>query len=399
MNVFSAAEMARRIAKLREEMAARDLTCMIATSYAGSYYLSAAPIHPFGRPMATIIPRRGDAAMIVSVIEEPHVRCQSWIKDVRTYYDYNLEPSFATPTAPPESFARLVAAAAADRGSGKGRIAYENAHLPVAHYEALHRALPDAELVGFSHPFDRLRAVLSEEELRLVRSADAIADLGLGRLIDMLRPGRTALELTAACRASMTDAILDRHRDMPFHMHVNCGLGLPERSAGHSEWTTWGRDAAVVPGQLLELVVSVFLWGYWGNVERTVFIGTPDATVRKGFDVMVEANEAAIAAIRPSMPLRRIDEITKEIFGKHGFGTRTGSGCGRGIVSYEANARELAMDLRLYADLDLQPGMAFSLEPDLDIPEIGTFRHCNTIIVTPGGCEVDSRLPRGPILI
>jgi Xaa-Pro aminopeptidase len=43
--------------------------------------------------------------------------------------------------------------------------------------------------------------------------------------------------------------------------------------------------------------------------------------------------------------------------------------------------------------------MAFSLEPDLDIPGMGTFRHCNTIIVTESGCEVDSRLPRGVIWV
>ena len=53
------------------------------------------------------------------------------------------------------------------------------------------------------------------------------------------------------------------------------------------------------------------------------------------------------------------------------------------------------MDLRLYSDVILEPGMAFSLEPDLEVPGIGTFRHCNTIIVTENGCEVDSRLPRG----
>jgi hypothetical protein len=43
--------------------------------------------------------------------------------------------------------------------------------------------------------------------------------------------------------------------------------------------------------------------------------------------------------------------------------------------------------------------MAFSLEPDLDIPSVGTFRHCNTIIVNETGREVDSRLPRGIVAV
>ena len=57
------------------------------------------------------------------------------------------------------------------------------------------------------------------------------------------------------------------------------------------------------------------------------------------------------------------------------------------------------MDLRLYSDVVLRPGMAFSLEPDVRVPGVGTFRHCNTIIVTENGCQVDSRVPRGVIWV
>jgi hypothetical protein len=92
--------------------------------------------------------------------------------------------------------------------------------------------------------------------------------------------------------------------------------------------------------------------------------------------------------------LADVDRAAKTVLTEHGYQTRTGSGCGRGITSYEADARELRMDLRLYSDVILEPGMAFSLEPDLDVPGMGTFRHCNTIIVTENGCDVDSRLPR-----
>jgi Xaa-Pro dipeptidase len=97
--------------------------------------------------------------------------------------------------------------------------------------------------------------------------------------------------------------------------------------------------------------------------------------------------------------LADVDRAAKAVLQKHGYQTRTGSGCGRGITSYEADARELKMDVRLYSDVILEPGMAFSLEPDLDVSGIGTFRHCNTIIVTENGCEVDSRLPRGIVWV
>jgi len=197
----------------------------------------------------------------------------------------------------------------------------------------------------------------------------------------------------------MTEEVLNRHPDVPFLIHAGCGLGSAEKGAGHSEWTTWNLEDRVKEGQLLETGMSVWLWGYWGNVERAVAVGEPTEVVRRPFEIMVEANEAAIAAIRPGVRLADVDCVTKDVFAKYGYGTRTGSGCGRGIVSYEGNARELKMDLRLYSDVVLEPGMAFSLEPDLRVPGVGTFRHCNTIIVTEDGCEVDSRLLRGVVWV
>lgn len=400
MPIFSQAEMERRITNLRRQMAAQGLDCVIATSYPAFYYLSGVPIHSFGRPMAALIPIEGEAAIVQSIIEQGHTRKQSWIRDIRTYYDYGLEPVYENPQPPLVSMVQLVREALAERRLEAGRLGIEERSLPLGHYHALQAALPQATFVGVSEMLDRLRAVLSEEELALVRAADAVSDLGQETLIQALEPGKTAYELAALCREAMTKEILERHPDKPFVVHAGTGLGSEEKGAGHSEWTTWNLDNRVQKGQLLETGFSVWLWGYWGNVERAIYVGgQPPEAVQHPFEVMVEANEAAIALIRPGIPLAEVDRAAKAVLSKYGYTTRTGSGCGRGITSYEGNARELEMDVRLYSDLILEPGMAFSLEPDLQVPGIGVFRHCNTIIVTEHGCEVDSRLPRGVIWV
>jgi Xaa-Pro dipeptidase len=393
MTIFSRGEMERRWDAARAMMAARNLSAVIATSYAASYYLSGAPIHCFGRPMATVVPLEGDPFMVTSIIEQGHVSAQSWITDVIHYWDYNTTPDFDRAQPPLVSMTELLGDALRARGLGSAAIGYEDAKLPVSHLRAMQDHLPDATFVGVSSALDRLRLVLSPEELALTREADAIADIGQERLIDILAPGRSARELVDDVRGTMIDAILALHPDKPFHMHVGTGLGSGAKGAGHSEWATWNGDDIVQDGQLLETVISVWLWGYWGNVERAVYVGEPSDEVLHAFQVMIEANEAAIAATRPGASLVDVDRAAKDVLTSYGYTTRTGSGCGRGITSYEADARELAMDLRAYADVILEPGMAFSLEPDLDIPGIGVFRHCNTIIVTEDGCEVDSRLP------
>ena len=375
------------------------MDAVIATSYPAFYYLTGVPIHPFGRPMAVVVPVEGDPAIVESVIETEHTLAHTTITDVRTYYDYHLEPVYANPQPPWESLPARVGAILADRGLTQSRVGFEDAHLPAGRYRQLQATAPQVEWVAASSLLDRLRVVLSDEELALVRAADAMADLGQERLIGLIALGRPAVEIVRDVRMTMIQEIGRRHPDKPFHLHVDPGLGDMTKTAGHSEWTLWNLSDRVRPNQLLTTMVSVWLWGYWGNVERTVYVGTPDARVRRAFEIMVEANETALARIAPGARLADVDRTAKEMLARHGYTTRSGSGCGRGIVSYEGNAREPLMDLRLYADLTLQPGMAFSLEPDLLEPGVGTFRHCNTIIVTADGCVVDSRLPRGPIYV
>jgi Xaa-Pro dipeptidase len=395
VRVFSDGEMQRRIEKLRRMMDEQGVDAILASSYPAFYYLSGAPVHPFGRPMVVMIPREGDAAIIQSIIELDHTRDQSWIDDIRTYWDYNILADYEDPRPPTDSMVELLVEFIRERSLERCRIGIEDATLPSAQHRMIHRALPGATLVGMSDPLARQRMVLSVEELELIRAADAIADVGQAEMISRIQPGKSARELWVEVREAMLAAILADHPDKPFHMHIGTGIGDPSKSAGHSEWTTWNGQSRVEPGHLLETVLSVWLWGYWGNVERAVWVGPLTDEVQRSFEVMIEANEAAIEAVRPGVPLADVDRAAKEILKKYGYTTRSGSGCGRGIVSYEANARELLMDVRLYSDVILEPGMAFSLEPDVLVPSIGTFRHCNTIIVTAGGCEVDSKLPRG----
>jgi Xaa-Pro aminopeptidase len=395
--IFSVAELGRRTAGLREQLAVAGLDAMIATSYPNSYYLSGAPIHPFGRPIATVIPLEASPAMVISIIELEHVREQSWIDDVRTYWDFNPRPVLTDPRPPFASLLVHLVEVLRDRGLTGSRLGYEDATLPERRARELRDALPDATLVPASRLVDRLRLVLSPEELAILRDADAVADAGQQTILDIIGVGVTAEELHQAAYASMASTARARRPDAAVAIRVTPGPGSPARSAGHSEWISWGANDVVRDRDILVSVLDCIMWGYTGNVERTIVIGDPPTAVLHDAQTMVDANERAIEAVRPGMRPCDIDAICKEVFAGAGHGTRTGSGVGRGLISYEGDHRILDLDLRPYNDLVLEPGMAFSIEPDLQTPD-GTYRHCNTIIVTADGCEVDSRIERGVIV-
>jgi creatinase len=395
--IFSNAEIERRLARLRAALAAADLDAVLLSSYPGIYHATGAPIFQFGRPAAALVPIDGEPAIACSIIELEHVRAQSPITDVRTYRDFGLGASWASPQAPVRSLAALVGGIARDRGLDRSRLGFEDGSLPVRVLGALEQELPEAAWTEASDVVDRGRFVKSDEELALIRAADSIADEGMARMLETVREGAAARDVHEAARAAMLERVVERHPGVPFHVRVDTGLGAAERSAGHSEWVTWDASAQARAGQVLVLIADCILWGYTGNVERTVVVGEPSPRVRRDFEVMVEANEAAIAMIRPGVSLAEVDAACKRVLADAGHGTRTGSGVGRGTISYEGGWRELLLDVRGYNTLPLEPGVAFSLEPDLQTTD-GTYRHCNTIVVTASGCEVDSSLPRGVIV-
>jgi Xaa-Pro aminopeptidase len=394
---FSVVELEGRTARLRERLVGAGLDAMIATSYPNAYYLSGAPIHPFGRPVAVVVPAESRPAMVISVIELEHVRTQTWIDDVRPYWDYNPSPELADPRPPFGSLLRHLADILSERGLDRARLGFEDATLPDRRARELREAFPAAMFVPASAIVDRLRLVLSAEELAILRDADAVADVGQQAILDTIRVGVSAGELHHVAYDAMHAAARARRPDAGLAIRVTPGPGHPARSAGHSEWMSWGTDDVVRNGDILVSVLDCILWGYTGNVERTVIIGEPSPTVRRDAGTMVEANERAIAAVRPGVPVCEIDAICKEVFAAAGHATRTGSGVGRGLISYEGDHRVLDLDLRPYNDLVLESQMAFSIEPDLQTPD-GTYRHCNTIIVTDDGSEVDSRIQRGVIV-
>ena len=395
--IFSVGEIERRQARLRDDLVAAGLDAFLATSYPTSYYLSGAPIHPFGRPIATLIPVSGEPAMVLSIIEIEHVRTQSPIADLRTYWDFNPTPELADPRPPLASMITHLAAVIDERRLASARVGYEDATLSDRHVRAVREALPGVTWIPASDIVDRLRLVLSGEELAILRHADEVADAGQQAILDAIGAGVRAQDLHRLAMAAMEATIHERRPEAAYALRVTPGPGGPERSAGHSEWRSFGPADVARDGDVLVSVLDGIVWGYTGNVERTMVIGDPSASVSRDFETMVEANDRAIEAVRPGVSIRRIDAICKDVFQRAGHRTRTGSGVGRGLISYEGNHRILDLDLRPYNDLTLEEGMAISIEPDLQT-EDGTFRHCNTIIVTADGCLVDSSVERGVIV-
>src|SRR5699024_5666697 len=122
----------------------------------------------------------------------------------------------------------------------------------------------------------------------------------------------------------------------------------------------------------------------------TIFIGQPTKVQKEVFEIAKNAQELALEYIKPGVKAKDVDLVARNYIQEKGYGKFSvhRSGHGIGISTHEKPY------LRFDNELVLQEGMAFSIEPGIYIPDVGGFRHSDTVILTSDGCEVITDYPR-----
>ena len=130
--------------------------------------------------------------------------------------------------------------------------------------------------------------------------------------------------------------------------------------------------------------------GYRSDLTRMIFMGQVSAKIREIYGIVLEAQQAAIEAIKPGAEARKIDKIARDIIARAGYGKNFGHSLGHGV------GRDIheALSLSSQSTTVLAPGMVVTVEPGIYLPGIGGVRIEDDVLVTHDGCRVLSSLPR-----
>lgn len=151
-------------------------------------------------------------------------------------------------------------------------------------------------------------------------------------------------------------------------------------------------DHPVSPGDLLLIDLGVVVDHYCSDMTRVVHIGgkKPHPKMQRAFDAVLEAEEAALAAVGPDVPTKRLHEIATEALKKHRLAKYFTHGLGHG-VGLEIHEAPRLNDV---SEEILRPGMAITIEPGVYLPGVGGVRIEDLVVVTKNGCRVLSRSPK-----
>ena len=129
---------------------------------------------------------------------------------------------------------------------------------------------------------------------------------------------------------------------------------------------------------------GVILSGYCSDQTRTVWVGPVPKDARQAYEAVREAQQAAIAAVRPGIPAGEVDAAARKVLRKADLGRYFTHSTGHGVGLEIHETPRVADGQREI----LQPGMVITIEPGVYFPGKWGVRIEDMVVVTAGGCEV-----------
>ncbi|NNJ27785.1 M24 family metallopeptidase [Alienimonas chondri] len=263
----------------------------------------------------------------------------------------------------------------------RGSVAVEAEHISLHDFEKLKGAAAGTPLRTSDGLVEGLRATKDEWEIEQIRTAVTVAEEAFTETLNDLRGGESERDLSyrleAALRArgakgfSFAPIIAVGENGACPHYEV----GDPKIGDAGSLLIDWG---ARMPG------------GYVSDLTRTVLTGEEPEEFRRVYDTVNAAVDAALALLKPGVPLKDVDAASRAVIAEAGYGDYFGHGLGHGIGLQVHEAARLSS----LSDDVATAGMVVTVEPGVYLPGRFGVRIEEDVLVTPAGAETLSSLPR-----
>jgi Xaa-Pro dipeptidase len=362
------------LARLQETLQQKGCQAALLTNPATITWLTgyAPPIQtgpsPFEGGPAIGFLWEGQFTLLLSDMEAP--AAQAMGISTREYVSYTIdEPVFGFDHQA-QAFQELVA----PLKNFEGKVAVEVNFLSGNLVPLLMDTVPVAQWVLVDNDLPFLRAVKSPVEIEKIRASLAIADAAQTIVKRLLQVGLSEIELWGQLKAGLEHQVGGR---LPVLADFVGGARTAEIGGLPGNYRLQAGDpfiADIVPR----------LEGYWGDNAATHFVGDPSDAQKKVYQVVLEALEKGLEAVKPGVRACDLDAMLRRHIEGQGYSVyphHSGHGLG---VTYHEEPRIVP-----YNELTLQAGMVLALEPGIYLPDQGLgVRLEDVVLVTQDGCEV-----------
>jgi Xaa-Pro dipeptidase len=323
----------------------------------------------------------------------------TWLSDIRLYKWETFEHLGSSLEAGTDMVSRVLSDLALSSGTiGVEQnwefvlgtpLRYEMNVLGEKTLTVLRQKLAGYNLKDASNLLIKARAIKTEEEVKTLRKANRIAQIGLEVFRKNLRPGLSEIELSTKIEHDIVTEGVIKHRA---NRVVACAFVTSGQSTSDAyKYVVGSTRRKMRRGDLVMLELDVVVDGYSSDTTRTFVVGNPGKKQKLLLEAVLDAETTAITAIEPEVSAAEIARISIETIGRHHLSAylvhRLGHGIGVGV-------HEPIPALHIESKDILTPGMVHSVEPGIYGPKIGGIRIEDDILDTARGVEYLSDFPR-----
>jgi Xaa-Pro aminopeptidase len=262
-----------------------------------------------------------------------------------------------------------------------GRSGFDDRHVTVeAHGKLSEKAGEGVELVAAGGLIEELREIKDDGELAAMKAAAQIADEVYAELLEHGLAGRTEREVARALVRSMEDRGAEKPSFPPI---VAAGA---HGARPHAE----PRDVEIPGGTLVVVDMGAQVDGYCSDCTRTLATGPLDDGATEVYELVLRAQESALAAVRPGISYPGLDAVARMVIEAAGQGERFGHGLGHGVGLEVHEAPRVAKT----AEGELRRGQVVTIEPGVYVPgEVGV-RIEDLVVVGEDGPQLLTGFPK-----
>lgn len=385
---ISSAELQRRREFLFCEVQALGGDAFVTFSAVSSSYLANYGFPASERPAALVLTTKGRSHLFIPELSRFRAESDAEVDHIETYPDY---PGELHPMA-------RLAGWLQGLGLARSALVAESAGYASAQGyfgPALAEVLPDAKVSVHNRLVERLRRIKSLEEIAILRHCYHWAHVAHEHLQRRCRPGARELDISSeASRVATEEAIEGISKSFsvrrPFRAYANFGSGGGQVGVDSANHYCEHPNPILKPGDVLLTFAAMHIAGYCSELERTMVVGQPSREQERMFGHMLELQDAALDAIRPGVTCAAVDAKVRRLFDERSLWPfwHHHTGHSIGLLGHEAPFLDVG------DDTVIEPGMVFTVEPGLYAPNLGGFRHSDTVLVTETGTEPLTHYPR-----
>ena len=372
-------EFAVRGQKVQNLMAEKGLDLVIAYAddrfvYGQAYARWLLNYQPAFEPAFIMVPAKGDAVVATGAESVDFVHNFSNCKKAYAVWEF-LHPGEEYPYCEVVNMTDVNADLEAAMGRKIVKVGIAGASAVPYHMMLKLQEIYGAEnIVDVDEEMSLLRAVKSENEIEVIRYAYKIAQAGMDKVAEIIKPGMTEREIAAEAEYVM--------RKMGSE-----GMGIDTMVASGVEHTmpilARITDREIKDGDLVVVTLAPRYQGYHGAVARPFFIGKQSETIENVFKLVKQAQEETAAKLRPGMTAKEADETSRRVLNEAGIGkyfVYTGVHS-TGVIEFEAPI------LASTSKTVIEKNMIYSIDIPVFITEWGGMRLENGYLITEDGAE------------